>query len=168
LSITTRLVAVDDVPIVAALIAANRAHLAPWDPVRPDEYYTEAGQHAVIGAALEQYESGAAYPCVIVDDGRIAGRINLNNVVRGAFQSGNLGYWVDAAGTGRGVATAAVAHLAGVAFGELGLHRIEAGTLPVNVASQRVLERNGFVRFSLAPSTCRSPGGGRTTSCSSC
>ena len=38
-----------------------------------------------------------------------------------------------------------------VAFAELGLHRIEAGTLLHNVASQRVLERNGFVRFGLAP-----------------
>ena len=37
-----------------------------------------------------------------------------------------------------------------VAFVELGLHRIEAGTLLDNVASQRVLERNGFVRFGVA------------------
>jgi limonene-1,2-epoxide hydrolase len=38
-----------------------------------------------------------------------------------------------------------------VAFAELGLHRIEAGTLPHNARSQAVLERNGFVRFGLAP-----------------
>jgi [ribosomal protein S5]-alanine N-acetyltransferase len=38
-----------------------------------------------------------------------------------------------------------------VAFLELGLHRIEAGTLLANIASQRVLERNGFVRFGVAP-----------------
>jgi ribosomal-protein-alanine N-acetyltransferase len=31
------------------------------------------------------------------------------------------------------------------------LHRIEAGTLAHNAASQRVLEHNGFVRFGLAP-----------------
>lgn len=38
-----------------------------------------------------------------------------------------------------------------VAFVDLSLHRIEAGTLLDNVASQRVLERNGFVRFGVAP-----------------
>lgn len=38
-----------------------------------------------------------------------------------------------------------------VAFCELRLHRIEAGTLLQNLASQRVLERNGFVRFGIAP-----------------
>jgi ribosomal-protein-alanine N-acetyltransferase len=151
LSITTRLVTLDDVPAVAGLLAASRGSIAPWDPIRPDDYYTEAGQREVIGVALEAYERDAAHPCVILDDGRIVGRINLNNVVRGAFQSGSLGYWVAAGETGRGVATAAVAHLARVAFDELGLHRIEAGTLVHNVASQRVLERNGFVRFGLAP-----------------
>jgi ribosomal-protein-alanine N-acetyltransferase len=37
-----------------------------------------------------------------------------------------------------------------LAFGQLGLHRIEAGTLTHNIRSQRVLEKNGFVRFGLA------------------
>jgi len=30
---------------------------------------------------------------------------------------------------------------------KLGLHRVEAATLPHNLRSQRVLERNGFVDF---------------------
>jgi ribosomal-protein-alanine N-acetyltransferase len=37
-----------------------------------------------------------------------------------------------------------VAEALEVAFGELALHRLEAGTRPENIASQRVLERNGF------------------------
>jgi [ribosomal protein S5]-alanine N-acetyltransferase len=37
-----------------------------------------------------------------------------------------------------------------VAFEELELHRVEAGTLVDNVASQRVLEKNGFTRIGLA------------------
>jgi [ribosomal protein S5]-alanine N-acetyltransferase len=94
-------------------------------------------------------------------------------VVRGPFLSGNLGYWVNAADNGRGVATAAVAAIARVAFGEWGavdlpaerkvfipswLHRIEAGTLLHNAGSQRVLERNGFVRFGMAPRYLRIAG----------
>jgi ribosomal-protein-alanine N-acetyltransferase len=45
-----------------------------------------------------------------------------------------------------------------LAFDELGLHRVEAGTLLHNVRSQRVLERNGFVRFGVAPSYLRIAG----------
>jgi len=44
----------------------------------------------------------------------------------------------------------AVGELIGLAFGELGLHRLEAGTLIDNLASQRVLEKNGFEAIGLA------------------
>ena len=37
-----------------------------------------------------------------------------------------------------------------IAFGEFALHRLEAGTLVDNFASQRVLEKNGFERIGLA------------------
>jgi [ribosomal protein S5]-alanine N-acetyltransferase len=52
---------------------------------------------------------------------------------------------------GRGVATAALQQTISVAFGELGLHRIQGETVKHNVASQKVLERNGFVRIGMAP-----------------
>jgi [ribosomal protein S5]-alanine N-acetyltransferase len=74
----------------------------------------------------------------------------LSNVVRGSFQSANVGYWVDRARNGRGLATRALAAMVEEAFGELALHRLEAGTLVDNVASQRVLENNGFDLIGLA------------------
>lgn len=64
------------------------------------------------------------------------------------MQYGLLGGATD---NGRGLATAAVRGIMRVAFDELGLHRIQAETLLHNVGSQRVLERNGFVRFGVAP-----------------
>ena len=87
-------------------------------------------------------------PHVILDDsGRVVGRITLYEIIRGPFQSGSLGYWVSAKDNGRGLATAAVRDILRLAFDELRLHRVQAGTLLHNVRSQRVLERNGFVRF---------------------
>ena len=101
---------------------------------------------------LEKHERGAALPHVILDEsGRVVGRITLNGIVRGPFQSCSLGYWLSAHANGRGLATGAVRDIMRVAFEELGLHRIEAGTLRHNVRSQRVLERNGFIRFGVAP-----------------
>ncbi len=88
---------------------------------------------------------------ILDEEDRVAGRITLNDIVRGAFQSCHLGYWLSAAANGRGLATAAVRDMIRVAFEEQGLHRIQAGTLMHNVRSQRVLERNGFVRFGVAP-----------------
>jgi ribosomal-protein-alanine N-acetyltransferase len=149
--IATRLVTLDDVPVLAELLRANRDFLAPWEPIRSDDYFTVEGQRAVIRAALERHEQGATVPHLIIDSGRVVGLITLSGIARGPFQSCNLGYWVGSADNGRGVATAAVRGIARVAFEEMGLHRIEAGTLLHNRASQRVLERNGFVRFGVAP-----------------
>lgn len=147
-----RLVTPDDAPVLAELVRTNRDFLAPWEPVRGEDYFTEAGQRVAIHAALAEHAHGRSLPCVMVDgDGAVVGRVNLNNVVRGAFQSASLGYWLAKAAGGRGVATAAVRDITRLAFGELGLHRIQADTLVHNVASQRVLTRNGFVRIGLAP-----------------
>jgi ribosomal-protein-alanine N-acetyltransferase len=148
---TTRVIALEDAPELAELVRVNRDFLAPWDPIRPDEYFTEDGQRRAIDDALRRYDQKLGVPYVILDDGQIVGRVTLSNIVYGPFQSCNLGYWVGAAHNGRGLATAAVRDIMEAAFSELGLHRIEAGTLLDNVASQRVLERNGFLRFGVAP-----------------
>ena len=149
----SRLITPGDAPVLAELQRVNRQYLAPFEPARSEGYFTEAGQLAVIEQALTEHEQGRNLPQVILDDGAgVVGRITLNGIVRGAFQSCSVGYWVSQSVTGRGVATAALREIIGVAFGELGLHRMQAETLLDNFASQRVLERNGFGRIGMAPS----------------
>jgi len=150
---TARLITLDDAPVLAELLRVNREFLAPWEPIRHDDYFTVDGQRAVIETALGQYKQGVKFPHVVLDDsGRVVGRITLSEIVRGPFQSCSLGYWVSATDNGRGLATAAVRDIIRVAFHELRLHRIQAGALLHNIRSQRVLERNGFIRFGVAPS----------------
>ena len=147
----TRLVRTDDAEVLADLVSRNRAFLAPWDLVRDEEYFTVDGQAQRIERALAEHERGAICPYVILaDGGEVVGCITLDGIERGPVQSCHLGYWVDEEHNGRGLATAAVAHMLGVAFDELELHRVQAATLPHNAASQRVLERNGFERIGLA------------------
>ena len=98
-----------------------------------------------------QRQADLRHRFLIVLDGRAVGVLSVSNLVRGPFQSANLGYWVAQQVNGRGVATRAVGEACRWAFGPAGLHRLEAGTLTDNVASQRVLERNGFERIGLAP-----------------
>ena len=149
--VTTRLVATSDAPELAALLAANRTFLAPYEPFRPEEFYTAEGQRTFLEDVLRTTAAGMTLPHVIVDDGRIVGRITLSTITRGPFLSASVGYWVAESANGRGVASAALARIVGIAFGELGLHRVEAGTMVHNVASQRVLERAGFEVYGMAP-----------------
>jgi ribosomal-protein-alanine N-acetyltransferase len=88
---------------------------------------------------------------ILNEEGEVTGRITLDAITFGAFQSCTIGYWVALENNGRGLATAAVARMVQIAFDELGLHRIEAGTLLDNLRSQRVLATNGFIQYGLAP-----------------
>ena len=131
---------------LAALYLANRDFLAPFEPVRPPEFFTADGQRERLGRQLES----ETRPFAILDDGAIAGTINLFHIMRESLQSGTIGYWIDHRRNGRGLATGAVGEILSYAFGELGLHRVEAATLVDNVSSQRVLVKNGFEKIGLA------------------
>lgn len=141
-----------DISALAELIRANREFLAPTSPLRPEEHFTHEGQERVALEALQGAENGTALPLVIVDrPGNLVGTLNINSIIRGAFQSASIGYWVSKDYNGQGVASAAVAAAKRIAADRLGLHRLQAETLVDKEASQRVLLKNGFVRYGHAP-----------------
>ncbi|WP_065572611.1 GNAT family N-acetyltransferase [Micrococcus luteus] len=148
-----------DAPALAALAVSQREHLAPWEPERPAHWFTEVGQREALGQADRDRAADRSYAFVITDDaGHLLGRLTLASVVRGAGQFCSIGYWVAREAIGRGVATAAVGQALQIAFGELGLHRVQAEILPHNHASRRVLEHHGLQRYGLAPQYLRIAG----------
>jgi len=136
----------EDAEELAALYAANRDFLAPYEPERPEDFFTADGQRT----RLERQLADGRLAFAILDGDAIAGTINLFHIVREVLQSVTIGYWIDQARNGRGLATSAVEDAVAIAFGELELHRVEAATLVDNVASQRVLEKAGFERIGVA------------------
>lgn len=147
----TRLLVLDDAPGLAEVLLANRDFLAPWQPNRPDEYFTPDGQRDVIERLLEQKAAKVCLPLVILDEvGGIAGTVTIQSIIRGAFQSCSVGYWLAESAQGRGLATRAVHEATEIAFDVLRLHRVQAGTLTHNLRSQRVLDRLGFVQYGRA------------------
>lgn len=146
-----RPVTLDDVKALTELVIRNRAFLAPFEPPRSERFYTVAGQRERTEQALLFAEQGRLFRFVILDaDEQLAGVIAVENVIRGPAESATVGYWVSQDRNDRGLATAAVRDVVRIAFGELELHRLQAGTLVGNVASQRVLANNGFERIGVA------------------
>lgn len=150
-SVRVRVLRSSDAGRMAAAYRRNREHLAPWEPLRAEEFFTAAGQAASIGSKVALFIAGSDVPWVLLDGERIIGVMNLSGIVRGPFLSAHLGYWVDQEFTGRGIGSAAVEFAIESARSELGLHRLQASTLPHNAASQTILKRAGFEEIGPAP-----------------
>jgi len=126
---------------------ANRDHTGPWDPLRDESFYTEAGQRLELDLDQRSWAAGNAYAFAVLDiEGRdrIIGRVALSNVVRGPWQNATLGYWIDKDAGGHGHATRAVRLALEFAFEHAGLHRVQPAIIPRNVRSVRVAEKVGF------------------------
>jgi [ribosomal protein S5]-alanine N-acetyltransferase len=123
----------------------NGEWLTMWEPQRhphhPDPEINREVFAARCGARDRERLAGSQYAFGIFVDGAFAGEINLNNVVRGAFQSATIGYWIDRARAGRSLMSEAVVVLAQFAFEEMNLHRLEVCIIPRNTNSRRVMEK---------------------------
>jgi [ribosomal protein S5]-alanine N-acetyltransferase len=131
----------------------NEDFLRPLEPLRPQGFLSPASQRADLEWSLRQRQAGLAYAFGIfeAETGDLAGRIALSNIVRGAWQNCTVGYYVDQAKNGRGYATEALRLATGFALTQAGLHRVQAGVMPRNTPSIRVVEKNGFRFEGLAP-----------------
>ena len=137
-----------DAPELLELRTRNRAFFAPFEPIQDERHFTLEGQLAEIDGALQdaQLDRRYAFGIFTCERDRIAGRIALSNVARGAWQNATVGYYVDRACSNRGYATEALRLVLRFAFGDAYLHRVQAGVLPENTPSARVLEKAGFRR----------------------
>lgn len=155
---TLRLLVSTDAAALAAAYHRNREHLAPWEPLRDEDFFTAEGQAGAIAVRLAGLASGSEVPWVLESEDGIVGTVTLSGIVRGSFLSGHLGYWVDAALQGQGIASAALRAVLTTARDDLGLHRVQASVLPHNAASRALLHRAGFTLIGSAPSYLRIAG----------
>jgi ribosomal-protein-alanine N-acetyltransferase len=130
-----------DAPAVLAFELVNRAYFAASISDRGDEFFDQFADR--YGALLAEQEAGSgAFYALVDEDGSVLGRFNLYDIENGAAV---LGYRVAQQVAGRGVATAAVRELCGLAAARHGLRILRAATSRDNAASQRVLTKAGFV-----------------------
>jgi [ribosomal protein S5]-alanine N-acetyltransferase len=94
---------------------------------------------------LQRYRSARnAGHFVRLKTGELAGVINLNEIVMGAFCSAYLGYYAFSPHDASGHMKEGLSLVITRAFGELGLHRVEANIQPNNDPSRALAERLGF------------------------
>jgi ribosomal-protein-alanine N-acetyltransferase len=142
-----RLARPDDVPAIINYYIANKAHLAPFEPKKFDEFYTKNYWYFEIKRRFDDCMTGQSLKLFLYEKENstvIIGAINFGNFVRGVFQSCNLGYSLAASKQGKGYMTEALHVAIDYVFTELNMHRIIAAYLPHNQRSGSVLKRLGF------------------------
>lgn len=123
----------------------NAEWLRPWDATPPPSVPTPPlSFRQLVRLYAAQARGGEALPWVITYEGRLAGQLNISNVIWGSARMATVGYWVDSAVAGRGVTPTALALAADYCFFVVGLHRLEVNIRPENQASLRVVEKLGF------------------------
>ncbi|GAB2918085.1 GNAT family protein [Streptomyces heilongjiangensis] len=129
----------DDGPEFVARARESRDLHHPWlfPPTTPAAYATYAGR-------LIEDPTKAGFLVCERDGGAIAGFVNINNIVEGAFQCGALGYGAFAHAAGRGLMGEGLGLVVAHAFTALGLHRLEINVQPGNAASIALARRCGF------------------------
>ncbi len=134
-----------DVDRLAAAIERSRAELKgfmPWSHAPS----TREGDYDLIARFQSNYWSGREYVCgVFSEAGELLGGCGLHPRTALNPAALEVGYWCHSEHAGRGYTTLAVKMLAVLAFDRFACDRLQVMHDEANVASQRVVEKCGFV-----------------------
>lgn len=130
----------------AALRLESRDFLTPWEPTWAPDHLTRKAFTNRVYWAQRSIANGAALPLFLERrmDGALLGAITLDHIKRGPAQSGITGYWIGEQHARQGYMRETITALVHHAFTVMDLSRIEAGCLPENTASRRLLEQCGY------------------------
>lgn len=142
----------DDAAALEKIRTASWDFLRPWLPAQSPDAEPVATVEGRIKSDRAVWLDERGLRFVLCDrvSGEIIGRVSLNNIVRGVGQFADLGYWIGSSWARRGLTTEAVQLALDVAFGRLGLHRVQAGIIPRNAPSLALARRVGFREEGLA------------------
>tara|TARA_B100000378_G_scaffold276160_1_gene273526 strand:+ start:674 stop:1258 length:585 start_codon:yes stop_codon:yes gene_type:complete len=120
--------------------------LNKWEPEKDSNYYSKTNFNQRVKWAKKNFNSKKVIHLFIFlrSNNHLVGGITLDNIRYGPFQSATLGYWLGEEFSKKGIMTESLVSLIRYANKDLGISRIEAATLPTNLASRRLLEKCNF------------------------
>lgn len=130
-----------------ALRIANEAELRPVEPTVEGDWHAAHSKtmwRDTFSFLAKSRRRGDVFPLAIEADGTFVGQVTLGGIQYGNVSNCWIGYWVDSARTGQGIATAATALGTDFAIRKLGIHRVEATVMENNPGSIAVLRKTGF------------------------
>jgi len=124
------------------LVDLNRAHLGKWLPF-VDDYHTVEAASEFIDSCLEKFSKRSGLGIGLRFRNSLAG-IATYDYIDWENSMTRIGYWLGKTFEGRGIMTRTCRALTGIAFGEMGLNRVEIWCAVENERCRKVPERLGF------------------------
>lgn len=145
-----------DAEALSAAVEANLDHLRPWMPWISSEPLSTSDRVALISQWEEEWERGGDVVIGAFLDGVVVGSSGLHR--RRGSGILEIGYWVHADHTRRGIATEIASALTTAAFTVADIDRVEIHNDKANVASAGVPRRLGFTFVDETQDSVTSPG----------
>lgn len=141
-----------DAEALYELQVRNKSFFEKFLTTRKSDFYTLESQQELIKESILKREKDEKYVFGIFEKAtnELIGNVSLSEVLRGPLQSCFIGYYLNFLHNGKGYMTEAVRLAVKFAFNEIHLHRIEAGVMPHNLPSMKVLEKSGFHKEGIA------------------
>ena len=134
-----------DMPEFLGVVTASQALHHPWvSPPSDKEKYS-----AYLKRINSTSHEGFLVTCNTSN--KIAGVININEIVRGALQSGYLGFHAFLGLDNQGLMSEGISLVLSYAFNQLNLHRLEANIQPNNIKSISFVKKQGFRHEGFSP-----------------
>ena len=131
----------DDAPDIFTAIDTQREHLGRWLPFVAATHRVEQTREVV--AAMLADPANPVFTLRVRD--AFAGLIGFKSA-DSRTRTVEIGYWLREEQQGKGIMTAAVRTLCDLAFGEMGMRRVEIRCGTGNLPSNRIPQRLGFLR----------------------
>lgn len=125
----------------------NKDIFEPYEPPRPDKFYTKAYQRALLSCEynyMTKMQSVRFWVFKKEDPDKIIGTVSFSNIQPHVYSSCNIGYKFDKKYHHNGYAFEALMKLIQIIFTECDIHRINAYILPSNTSSKKLIKKAGF------------------------
>ncbi|MDG3088191.1 ribosomal protein S5-alanine N-acetyltransferase [Vibrio hannami] len=144
--VVVRLAEKDDAKRISEYFIKNREYLAPWEPHREEDFYTQYGWAKKLIKLCELHLLGIGFYCLILDkeSGNMLGTISFSNITRFPLHGCFVGYSLDQHAQGKGIMRKALKRACNWMFKTQNMHRISASYMPSNQKSAAVLASVGF------------------------
>ncbi|GLS90053.1 alanine acetyltransferase [Psychromonas marina] len=150
----------EHLPLLIDYQNVNREHLAKWEPVRTEDYFSRQETKKQIDKSVQNFKSGKELSFVSLNKTKteIIGLCTFSDITYSRSPTCHLGYSLSARAQGKGLMFEMLQCTIDYLFEQYHLQEIKASYMPDNSRSENLLVKLGFEKEGFAKGYLRIAG----------